>query len=93
MKSPNEEIIIPIKVTPKANRNEIVGWENGELKVRIAAVPEKGGANKELLNFLAKQFNVAKSQVRLVSGETSRHKRVSVSGVTLTELNLPYKED
>lgn len=76
-----EGILIPIKVAPKASKNGIVGWENDELKVRIAAIPEKGNANQELIAFLAKELHVSKSQIQLVSGESSRHKRICISGI------------
>ena len=45
MKDTPQGMIIPIKVTPKANKNEILGWKNDELCIRLAAVPEKGDAN------------------------------------------------
>jgi len=73
-------VIIPIKISPKAAKNAIVGWENGELKIRIAAIPEKGNANEELIHFLAKEFNVSKQQISIISGKTSRHKRISIEG-------------
>ena len=76
-----EGIIISIKVIPKSSRSAIVGWENGELKIRVAAAPEKGNANGELIAFLSKELGVSKSRIRLISGETSRHKRVCLVGV------------
>lgn len=82
----NDGISFKIKVIPKASRNEIVGWENDELKVRLAAVPEKGEANAELLRYLAGIFNVGKSKVQLVQGETSRHKRVCVTGLSMNQI-------
>lgn len=74
-------ILIPIKVTPKASKNAIVGWENGELKIRIAAIPAKGNANQELIAFLAKELQTNKSNIQLISGESSRHKRVLISNI------------
>ncbi len=56
------------------------------IKVRVAAPPEKGMANGELLNFLAKYLKLRKADVTLYSGETSRHKRVCVQGITLEVL-------
>jgi len=82
----DEGVILAIKVIPKANRNEIVGIENDELKIRLAAVPEKGEANDELIKFLSKKFRVAKSQIELISGNTSRHKRLLIKGVTVEKL-------
>ena len=61
-----EGVILAIKVSPKASKNAIAGWENQELKVRIKAVPEKGEANNELIAFLGKIFGTSKSQLSLI---------------------------
>lgn len=88
-KATPEGVVIPVKVIPKASRNEILGWENGELKIRVAAQPDKGCANEELLAFLAKELRIAKSRIKLLSGATSRHKRICLVGLTL----LPHQFD
>lgn len=82
----NQGICFKIKVIPKASRSEIVEWENDELKVRLAAVPEKGEANIELVRYLADVLEVGKSKVQLVQGETSRHKRVCISAMALDDI-------
>jgi uncharacterized protein (TIGR00251 family) len=82
----NQGICFKVKVIPKASRSELVEWENDELKVRLAAVPEKGEANTELLRYLADILGVGKSKIQLVQGETSRHKRVCVAGLTLEDV-------
>ena len=56
----NEGIVIKVKVIPKASRSEIAGWENEELKIRLAAVPDKGQANAELIRFLAEWLGIGK---------------------------------
>lgn len=80
-------IIIPVKVIPKSQKNEIIGWENDELKIKIMAIPEKGNANDALISFLAKYLKLSKSSISLHSGEKSRHKRICINGLTLNELN------
>jgi uncharacterized protein (TIGR00251 family) len=80
MKETEEGVILLVKVIPKASCTEIVGWENEELKIRVMAVPEKGKANDYLLAFLAKKLKVAKSNLTLLYGETSRHKKVLIKG-------------
>ncbi|MBD3328550.1 YggU family protein [Candidatus Peregrinibacteria bacterium] len=68
-----------VKIIPKSARNEIVGeLMNDTLKIKINAVPEKGKANKELVSFLANQFNVSKSCIEIVSGHTSQIKTVKI---------------
>ncbi len=74
-------LLISIKVVLKSSRNQIVGWENEALKIKLNAVPEKGEANRTLLAFLASVWNLPKSAVTLASGETSRQKKVCVCGV------------
>ncbi len=76
-----EKMIVTIKVIPKASRTEIVGWEGEYLKIRVKGVPEKGEVNRALIAFLAKWLGIAKSQITLISGETSRLKRVKIDGV------------
>lgn len=72
--------ILLIKVVPNAHKTEIVGWEGDKLKVRVAAPPEKGEANQELIAFLSKQFKIPKSHIEIESGTSSRIKRVSILG-------------
>ena len=70
---------IRVKVIPKSSKTELVGYlPDGTWKVKIAAAPEKGKANKALCEFLAEKLGVAVSRVKIVSGETSHHKRISV---------------
>ncbi|MBS3903478.1 MAG: DUF167 domain-containing protein [Anaplasmataceae bacterium] len=85
--------VLLVKVLPKTSKEEIVGWENGELKIRLKAVPEKGAANQALIAFLSKILKVPKQTIRLVRGETGRHKRLEISGMTQEQLEerLPIK--
>jgi uncharacterized protein (TIGR00251 family) len=69
-----------VKVIPRSSRSEIVGeLADGTLKVKIAAVPERGKANEELCRVLAEHFGVARTAVRVVSGHTSALKLVRVA--------------
>ena len=70
---------IAVKVIPKSSRTGLAGQlADGTWKVKIAAAPEKGKANRELCSFLADHFGVPRSRVRIVSGETSHLKRVRI---------------
>lgn len=82
----NQRICFSVKVIPKASRSELVGWENDELKVRLAAVPAKGEANTELIRYLADVLAIGKSKVQLIQGDTSRHKRVCILEMALNEI-------
>lgn len=68
-----------VKVTPKSSKTELVGYlPDGTWKVKVAAAPEKGEANRALCEFLAEKLGVPKSKVRIVTGEASQLKRIRV---------------
>lgn len=70
---------LDIKVVPKSAKTEFAGtMDDGTLKIRLAAVPERGKANAELCAFLAHAFGVPQRNVTIVSGETSPRKRIDV---------------
>jgi uncharacterized protein (TIGR00251 family) len=70
---------IRVKVIPKSSRTELAGHlPDGTWKIKVAAVPEKGKANRALVEFLAGHLGVAKSRIRITSGETSQLKRIRV---------------
>lgn len=71
-----------VRVSPRASRDAIGGAHDGALKVSLTAPPVDGAANAALVKLLAKRLRVAKSAVRITSGETGRSKRVEVDGVT-----------
>jgi len=80
-------IIFQIKVTPNAAKNQIIGYEEGVLRLRIRGVPEKGRVNEELIEFLAETLNLAKSEIAILSGHTSRLKRLKIEGLTQEQFN------
>lgn len=66
---------------PRANRDEIVGWEGDVLRVRLKAPPVEGQANQSLRRLLAKRLGVRLSDVEIEVGATARLKRLRVNGV------------
>jgi uncharacterized protein (TIGR00251 family) len=74
-----ESMEFRVKVVPKSSRTELVGYlPDGTWKVKVAAAPEKGKANRALCEFLAEKLGVAKSKVHIIAGETSQLKRIRV---------------
>jgi uncharacterized protein (TIGR00251 family) len=73
------DLVLTVRVQPRASRDEIVGPQGGHLKVRITAPPVDGKANAHLIKFLAKAFGVTRSRIDLLSGETGREKRVRIA--------------
>jgi uncharacterized protein (TIGR00251 family) len=73
---------LALRVTPRSAKPGIGGWRAGadgreELEVRVAAAPADGAANDELLKLLSKALGVSRSELTIISGETSRHKRIA----------------
>lgn len=73
-------VTFQVRVIPRSSRSEIVGEYDGALKVKLNAPPVDGAANAELIKLLAKEFGVSKSQVEILSGNTSKLKQIKVSG-------------
>ena len=76
-------MILAIKLTPKASRNDIQGWAldadgKAVLKCSVTTVPEKGKANQALIELLAKKLKIAKSSIALIKGDTDRHKILEI---------------
>jgi len=78
----SEGVTFSLHVQPKACRNEIFGLSGNELKVRLTSPPVEGAANKLCQEFFAKLLHVAKSNVRIIAGEKSRHKTVTIRGIS-----------
>lgn len=71
-------IVLNLHIQPRASKNEVCGLQDNALKIRLTSPPVDGAANKLCREFLADLFDVPKSAVEIVSGETSRHKRVRI---------------
>ena len=81
LRADGDSVVLTLHVQPGAKKTEVAGLHGEALKIRLAAPPVDGKANECLVAFLAKRLGVPKSRVDLVSGETSRSKRVRVAGV------------
>lgn len=78
---------LPVKVVPRAAKSEIVGWLNGALKIRVAAVPQDGRANDALETLLADALGVRRTAVRVASGHGSSRKLVAIEGLDRAEID------
>ncbi len=79
-------LIFNVRVVPRASKSEIVGYHDGALKIRIASPPIGGAANAELIKFLAKEFNIAKSAVEILKGQASKTKQIKIVGGNIESL-------
>lgn len=83
---PAAAAVIAVKVVPRASQSRVEGWHGDALKVRLSAPPVEGKANAALIALLAATLGVAQANVDIVGGETSRIKRVRISGLTAEEI-------
>ena len=79
-------VILPIQAQPKARRNGINGVHAGRLKIAVTAAPEKGKANQAILKVLARVLQIKRSQLSIIAGEVSSHKKCLVRGVAIDDL-------
>lgn len=78
--------LLTVYIQPRASRNAISGVYDGSLKISITTPPVDGKANSAVTAFLAKSFKLAKRDVQLRSGHTSRRKTIAISGTTEEEI-------
>ena len=75
-------VSFPVRVQPRASKDEIAGVINGALKIRLQAPAVENRANQALVEFLAHLLKTPKSAVRILAGDRSRAKRIEIRGVT-----------
>lgn len=87
------DIRIRVRLTPRAARDEVVGWQGQVLRVRVTAPPIEGEANAALERLLARLLRLPRSAVRVVSGARGREKTVAIDGVSREELSDRLRAD
>lgn len=78
--------ILQVRVTPRAGRTAVGGTRGDALLIRLAAAPVDGAANDALVAYLSTLLDVPKRDLRIVSGERGRDKRIAVAGLTQDQL-------
>lgn len=78
----NEDVVLNLRVQPKASRNAIAVEPDGRVRVALTAPPVDGEANEALRVFIAKTLGIPRRDVTLVRGEKSRDKTLSITGLT-----------
>ena len=76
-------IILSVKILPNASEKGIKGVVNSAdgsdwLRITVVSIPEKGKANKELIKFLSKELDIAKSDIEIISGESNHFKKLLI---------------
>ena len=81
-----EGALLPVRVQPRARRNEVVGWQGAALRVRVTAPPTDGRANQAVVELLAEVLGLPRKSIALVSGAASRDKLLRVERHSLADL-------
>ena len=76
-------VILSVHASPRASKNRIEGLHGDALKIRLKAPPVEGKANEALIGFLSDTLGIPQRRITLLSGQTSRQKRLAIAGVTL----------
>ena len=77
---------ISLRVYPNASRNEMVGFTDGVLRVKVSAPPSRGKANRELITFLSRLLGMGNDSVNIIKGHTTRNKVVAIDGLSREEV-------
>lgn len=93
LKPASDGVLLSLKVQPRASRNEIGEALGAELRVKVTAPPVDRAANEAVVRLIAETLDVPRNCVELVRGQTSRHKVVRVTGITLQEVTKRLKPD
>lgn len=73
-----EGFVFEVRVQPRARREGVAGFHAGALKIALHAPPVDGAANQALVALLARELGLRKNEVEILSGESSRRKRIRV---------------
>lgn len=77
---------LEVKVQPRSSRNQVIGEQEQALKVKLTAPPVEGEANAALVEFLAGYLKLPRKDIKIIKGETSRHKIVEIMGIGADEI-------
>jgi uncharacterized protein len=80
-------IVVSVKVQPNASRDRVVGEHGDQLKIAVTVAPEKGKANKVVIKVLSRLLGVKSLDIEILSGETSRDKKVLIRNISEEDFN------
>ena len=75
-----------IRLIPKSSKNEIVGKDGDTYRVKVTSPPIDGKANRALISLLSKKLGISKGNIEIVSGVSSRIKRIRVYGILMEDV-------
>lgn len=77
---------LSVRVSPGASANVIAGWMGDQLKLRVSAAPEKGKANRAVIELLSRALGIQSGAIKISKGTTSSNKIVEIAGLSSDEL-------
>jgi len=83
LQSHPDGVLLSLKVQPRASRDELVGAMGNELKLRVTAPPVDAAANQAVVRLVSELLECPRSCVQIVRGQTSRHKKILLTGLRL----------
>jgi len=84
---------IKIKVLPRASKSEILGMEEGVLRVKVTSPPVEGRANKDLVELLSRELRISKKHIEILSGRGSRFKRVRIHELSQEDIRSRLNQE
>jgi uncharacterized protein (TIGR00251 family) len=75
-------VIVDVRVIPRAKKTELAGIRDGAILIRVSAPPVEGAANDAVVALLAERLAIPRRDIRIISGQGSRHKRIEIVGAT-----------
>ena len=86
-------IVVPVRAHAGARQNAVLGERQGALRIAVTAAPEKGKANRAIIDLLSDRLGVAKSSIELIAGETTPQKRFLVIGADEDSIRRSLGQD
>ncbi len=80
-------VVVSVKVQPNASKDRVVGEYADQLKIAVTVAPEKGKANKAVIKVLSKSLGIKSSYIEILSGETSRDKKILIKNISEEDFN------
>lgn len=87
VKENQEGVSFKIRVQPRSSRNKVAGVYGDSLKISITSPPVDGEANDNCILFIAKLFDISRSQVTITAGLTNRTKTIKISGINIDQFH------
>ncbi len=79
-------IVVSVKVQPNSSKDQVIGKHADQIKISVSAAPEKGKANRAVIKVLSQWLGIKDSDIQIISGETSRVKKVFIRDISETNI-------